>query len=154
MTAKFSHDAEPASAHFPFDGPTNIVHTIPRTSGFGGVMESTLSASNQSVCRFRDFTDSHGDSGIRKEAVLFSHKIKLHKIASLQELSGTGATVGSNGVTTTGLGGVGTNGVTVVPTGAAGSTSGSTLLNGTLVGALVVGTFEALISIVNTGVLW
>jgi len=33
-------------------------------------------------------------------------------------------------------------------------TTAVVLLNGTLVGALVVGTFEALISIVNTGVLW
>src|SRR5881396_2717633 len=33
-------------------------------------------------------------------------------------------------------------------------TTAVVLLNGTLVGALVVGTFEALISIVNTGVMW
>src|SRR5262249_9867652 len=84
MTAQFPHHPEPASAHFPFHGPSDFVNTISDTSGFGGVLESTLSASHQGVCRGRDFTNSDRDSGIGKEAAFFGHEVEFHEITSLQ----------------------------------------------------------------------
>jgi hypothetical protein len=63
-------------------------------------------------------------------------------------VAGTGASVGTSGVSTTGLAGAGTNGlldtsgVSVVPdtTGVTGTTSGNTLLNGALVSTDGTGT--------------
>jgi len=57
MPTKFFHHTELTSTDFPLDRPSDFIDTIARTSGFGGMMESTLSAPHQSIRRGRD-TDS------------------------------------------------------------------------------------------------
>jgi hypothetical protein len=83
MPTKFFHHTELTPAHFSLDRPSDFIDTIASTGGFGGMMERTLSTSNQSIRRGRDSSDFHRNRSIRKEAVFFRYKIEFHQIACL-----------------------------------------------------------------------